>query len=109
MMIVDAADECSNRETLLDILEDIHQLKLNSVHLLIISRRETDIEDSLNIMSSSQISLGEIDVNSDIHAFIHEQVYSDRSKLSKWPEDFRKEITTRLICGADGMYVRLKM
>lgn len=104
-IVIIAADECSDREILFKMLEDIHHLKQDSIHTLVTRRPEMDIEDSLNRLFPAQISLGEGDVNCDIHNFVHEQVYSDRAKLSKWSEGVRKEISSTLMKGADGMYV----
>src|ERR1700727_936745 len=43
-IIVDALDECSEREKLLVLIEDIMGWKLSTLHILATSRKEQDIE-----------------------------------------------------------------
>lgn len=102
-IVIDAADECNERQNLLRLLEEIKKWKINGLHLLLTSRREKDIEDALSPLLSGRIPLEESAIESDIREFIHHEVHSDGSKLSKWPVDIRSDIETKLLEGADGM------
>ncbi len=101
-IVVDAADECNQRQDLLQLLEEINKRNINGLHLLVTSRREKDIEDALDPLLSGRIPLEESGIESDIRVFIHHMVHSDK-KLSKWPVDLRSDIETTLLEGADGM------
>lgn len=102
-IVIDAADECNERQNLLQLLEEIKKWNVNGFHLLLTSRREKDIEDALSPLLSGRIPLEESAIESDIRDFIHHRVHSDGSKLSKWPLEIRSEIETTLLGGADGM------
>jgi len=102
-IVIDAADECNERQNLLQLLEEINKWNINGLHLLITSRREKDIEDALNPLLSGRIPLEKSAIESDIRDFIHHKVHSDGSKLLKWPVDIRSDIETTLLEGADGM------
>ncbi len=54
-LVVDALDECNDRATLLEKLADRQSWKLESLHFFAINWKETDIENTLNAVSS-QIS-----------------------------------------------------
>lgn len=47
-IILDALDECADREGLMEVLEKIAGWKLQNLHLLVTSRKERDIERSLD-------------------------------------------------------------
>ncbi len=102
-IVIDAADECNERQNLLQLLEEIKQWNINGLHLLVTSRREKDIEDALNPLLSGRISLEKSAIESDIRDFIRHKVHSDGSKLLKWPVDIRSDIEMTLLEGADGM------
>ncbi len=102
-IVIDAADECNERQNLLQLLEEIHKWNINGLRLLVTSRREKDIEDALSPLLSGRIQLEESAIESDIRDFIHHKVHSDGSKLLKWPVDIRSDIETTLLEGADGM------
>lgn len=102
-IVIDAVDECNERQNLLQLLEEITKWNMNGLHLLVTSRREKDIEDALSPLLSGRIPLEEGGIESDIRDFIHHKVHSDGSKLLKWPVDLRSDIETTLLEGADGM------
>lgn len=49
-LVLDALDECITRSTLLKGLEEMDHWDLPNLHILVTSREETDIEDSLGCL-----------------------------------------------------------
>jgi hypothetical protein len=107
-IILDALDECTKRDELMDILESIAGWRLKKLHILVTSRQERDIESSLEEFVDKQntICLQSKLVDKDIHTYIRHRL-SDDLKLRKWQknDDIRQEIETALMKGAHGMYI----
>ena len=101
-IILDALDECTEREELLGLVEKIVDWKLEKLHVLATSRRENDIEETLTPLITGQICIQSALVNADICVHIRERLQNDR-KLRKLPKDVRIEIEKTLIDGANGM------
>ena len=101
-VIVDALDECGDREQLLALIEDITEWKLGGLHVLITSRKERDIDDCLGPRVSAQINLHSALVNVDIQTHLCERLRND-PKLKKWPTKVHKQIEVALMDKADGM------
>lgn len=101
-IIIDALDECSDRQELLSFINGIIDWKVGKLHVLATSRKETDISEVLDPLITEQISIQNGLVNADIRLYIQERLRNDR-KLKKWPEKIRMEIETTLMDGAHGM------
>ena len=102
--ILDALDECTERERLFgwiqtDILEKVKNLGL---HLIVTSRPEQEIEDKFK--SSHYLDLVKASENHDIIAYLDYQLQND-SDLQKWNYDTQEQIKLKLMEQADGMYV----
>jgi Cdc6-like AAA superfamily ATPase len=107
-IILDALDECTNRDELMDILKSMVEWRLEKLHILVTSRQERDIESSLKdfVDEQSIICLQSKSVDKDIHTYIRQRLSHDKN-LEKWQKDhsIRQEIEEALIQGAHGMYV----
>jgi hypothetical protein len=109
-VIVDALDECPNfmgrlsaREEVLDLIEELINLKLPNVHLCVASRPEIDIRVVLEPLTSLKISLhDERGQQEDIIRYIKSVVRSDRS-MRRWKEEDRQLVIDALSDRADGM------
>jgi hypothetical protein len=109
-IVVDALDECPNfpgtpsaREEVLDLIQELVDLKLPNVHLCLASRPEMDIRMVLEPLTSLKISLhDEIGQKEDIIKYIKSIVHSDRS-MGRWKEDDKKLVINTLSDRADGM------
>ena len=101
-IILDALDECTEREDLLAMVGEMVDWKLDNLHLLMTSQKERDIEDCLESQVSCQINLQQRVVDADIHIHICERLQND-TRLKKWPMKVQKEIETVLMEGAHGM------
>jgi hypothetical protein len=101
-VILDALDECGDREQLLSLIEDITEWKLGMLHVLTTSRKEQDIDDCIGPIVSAQINLHSALVNVDIQTHLHERLKNDL-KLKKWPTKVHEQIEVTLMEKADGM------
>jgi hypothetical protein len=109
-IIVDALDECPNfpgrpsaREEVLELIEELVNLKLPNVHLCVASRPEMDIRVVLEPLTSLKISLhDEKGQKEDIIAYIKYVVRSDRS-MRRWKEEDKQLAIDTLSDKADGM------
>lgn len=105
-IVLDALDECKDREELLRLISEIYEWKTNKLHVLATSRREKDITEALEALITEQISIQDEVDNADIHTHICERLQND-PKLNKWSAEIKTEIETRLMNDADGMLVTL--
>ena len=105
-IILDALDECKEREELLLLLEHLTLWGAGNLHVLATSRRERDIEESLKPLVTSEICLQSALVNVDIDTHISQRLQND-PKLKRWPASIREEIKDALMEGAQGMYVTI--
>jgi len=99
-IIIDALDECTDRKELLELIQAIHGWEMGEVQILVTSRRETDIEDALELLHADQVCIQSAQINGDIQLHIREQL----QKISKrWPTQVQEEIEEMLMSGAHGM------
>ena len=109
-LIVDALDECPNtsgvvppRERVLNLIEDLVELKLDNLRICITSRPEADILDALLPLASHTVSLHDEDgQRQDINNYIASVVQSDRN-MRKWRAEDKQLVIDKLSRRADGM------
>ena len=106
-LLADAVDECpkenNEREDLLKILKCIHGWANSSLHLLITSRRETDIESALApLLCLPAISIGSAQIDADIQVYVKSEL-EILSREKRWPRDLVNEVEETLVRGATGM------
>jgi hypothetical protein len=109
-IIVDGVDECPNfpgrpsaREEVLDLIEELVNLRFPNLHLCVASRPEMDIRDVFEPLTSLRISLhDECGQKDDIIAYIKYVVRSDR-RMRRWKEEDRQLAIDTLSDKADGM------
>ncbi len=106
-IILDALDECANKDGLLEILETMARWQLLNLHLMVTSRPEADIKRSLEgfVDAQNMISLHTALVDKDIRKYVRQRLSDDQS-LAKWQRvhEVREEIETEVTKRADGMY-----
>jgi hypothetical protein len=109
-IIADALDECpdfpgmpSARGEVLDLIEELVDLKISNLHLCVASRPEMDIRMVLEPLTSLKISLhDEIGQKEDIIKFIKFVVRSDPN-MRRWKEEDKQLVIDTLSDEADGM------
>ena len=92
-IVLDALDECTDREVLLELLEVIMGWKLEYLHILVTSRKEQDIAESLESLVTCQLDIRSSYVASDIRIHILERLAND-SKLKRLPPHVKNDIET---------------
>ncbi|KAF2625511.1 hypothetical protein BU25DRAFT_371926, partial [Macroventuria anomochaeta] len=106
-IVLDALDECTQRSELMDVLATVAGWQLQNLHLLMTSRKERDIESSLEdyVDSEDTVCLQSDVVDGDIQRYVQQRLSSDKS-LTKWEKDaaVRQEIEVTLMRGAHGMF-----
>ena len=102
--MIDALDECKDRQALLAILGDIASWKTQKLHVLVTSRKEKDIGDKFASLGDLKaVCIQSALVNDDIRAYIHTRLQTDQ-KLSRWHAvNVKQEIETTLMAKAGGM------
>ena len=101
-IIIDALDECTERNNFFPWLIGLLSKMPNGFRLLITSRRERDIEECLEGQVPCQIDLESTLVDHDIGLLVAERLRTD-SRLKKWPVEIQAEITVKLMERAHGM------
>ena len=109
-IVVDALDECPNfpgrpsaRDEVLELIEELVDLKLPNLHLCAASRPEMDIRTVLEPLTTLNISLhDESGQREDIIKYIESVVRSDRS-MRKWKEEVKQLVVHTLSGKSDGM------
>ena len=109
-MIVDGVDECPNfpgrpsaRGEVLELIEELVDLKLPNLHLCVASRPEVDIRTVLEPLTTLKISLhDERGQQEDIIKYIESVVRSDRS-MRGWVEEDKRLVIDTLSDKSDGM------
>ncbi|KAI7284250.1 hypothetical protein KC345_g2374 [Hortaea werneckii] len=106
-VVLDALDECNNRERLFEILEEMQSWGNKSLHVLVTSRREADIEDALEdlVLPENKNCLESSLVDADIRTYVHERLTENKS-FRRWQGDpeIREEIERTLGKQARGMF-----
>jgi hypothetical protein len=101
-IILDALDECTDRECLLPLLKDLRTWSGMNVHFLVTSREEEDIKIALKMLATASVNIRGCGVDLDIEKYIDERLRAD-DKLTKWQGEDRNEIRSTLAKGAQGM------
>jgi hypothetical protein len=107
-IVLDALDECAQRVELMEMVEMTVKWNVPNLHLLVTSRRERDIENSLKgyVDLQNSICLQSKAVDKDIQHYVRQRLSDDKA-LSKWGTDIvlRQEIEIALMEGSKGMCV----
>ncbi len=105
-IILDALDECKARPEMLADIEELTGWKDANLRILVTSRREKDIEDSLLRLTkdTNRICIQSTLVNADIHAYVHDQIQTNK-RLKRWQKEpkVQMEIEETLMKKANGM------
>ena len=103
-IFLDALDECprdTSREHVLYTVETVRSWNLQSLHLLITSRDEPDICDSLNLPDNMQVKMKNSGIKKDIATYVAGRLDEDR-RLKKWGR-YRDQIQKTLADRSNGM------
>ena len=109
-IIVDALHECPNtfgmpppRESVLGLVKELVKFSLPNLHICVTSRPETDIQNTLEPLTSLRVSLHEqAGQKEDIVKYVNSTVHSD-ALMGKWRIQDQKLVIETLSDKADGM------
>ena len=105
-IVIDALDECTDREDLLTFICDLIGFKLKGLRVVAASRRERDIEEQLRPITDFEIDIQSAVVDNDIRIYVQGQLSED-AKLRKWEQSVHDDITNVIMEKAHGMLVHL--
>jgi ankyrin repeat domain-containing protein 50 len=103
-IILDALDECTDREDLLTFFYNLADSRVKGLRVMATSRRERDIEEQLRRIADYNINIQSTIVDEDIRVYVRDRLATD-FKLKKWPQSVRDEIIGVMMEKAGGMYV----
>lgn len=103
-ILLDALDESPRdykRKGVLSTIQTIRDWSLPGVHILVTSRNELDIRESLHPSYGQDLAMKNSEIDADIVEFVSYQLSHD-PKLQRWKARHR-EIQTKLTTGAQGV------
>jgi hypothetical protein len=113
-LIMDALDESPNtsgipspRESVLQFLEELVDLRLPNLHICVTSRPEIDVRDVIAPLTSLGVSLhDQSGQKEDIADYVRSVVYSNKEPIiRRWKKEDKDLVIEMLSERADGMYV----
>ena len=113
-LIIDALDESPNtsgipspRERVLQLLQELVDLRIPNLHICVTSRPEIDIQDVIAPLTSLRVSLhDQSGQKNDIVDYVKSIVYSNSEPIiRRWKKEDKDLVIEVLSERADGMYV----
>ena len=101
-ILIDALDECSDWEEVLEFLKTLHGWGLWQFHLLVTSRREQQIVKSMMVTNPMKIDMSQMPVDDDIQKYIDFMLRSSL-ELQEWGSEERGLIRKVLSEKSNGM------
>ena len=101
-ILIDALDECRDIENVFDFIKALHASGLRQCHLLVTSRKEQHIVESLLSENPMEIDMSQMPVNEDIQRYVDYDVDSSL-QLKKWGPEEKALIRKVLVEKAKGM------
>ena len=105
-LVLDALDEYpeSGRHELLAAIKLLRNSEHDDLHILLTSRREYDIEHTLNAITSQKLSIQGPAVDSDISRHVRASLAED-ARLSRLSPSIKETMEAQLVSSAHGMSV----
>jgi hypothetical protein len=102
IVAVDALDECSTPEELVQFIGEMRSWEAADLRLLVVSRQHFEGADALEELQPVHVSILHEVANNDISMFVQEILKKDL-KLRRWPLKVKNEIETALVSKSSGM------
>jgi hypothetical protein len=102
IVVVDALDECSEPEQLVQFIGEMRSWETTGLRLLVVSRQHFEGTDALEELQPAHVSIQDEVANNDILTFVQEMLNKD-VKLKHWPLKVKNEIETALVSKSSGM------
>lgn len=106
-LVIDALDECSmrgsqERQGMLNLIRRLKTDGFEHLNLMILSRKEQDIENGLINVFTNNVHIQNKTVDADIRVHVR-RLLADDARLNKKSPAVKAEIEKRLVFGAGGM------
>ena len=101
-LFIDALDECVNVEEVLELVKLINGWRIRSCHLLVTSRKELPIVNSLRPVMPVEVDLTSTQVDEDIAKYIDHMLFS-AMELKTWNLNAKGIIKLTLMQKGKGM------
>ena len=102
-LVIDAFDECKEKEKFLGFLNAIAEWKLPQIHIAVTSRTDVDTEIRNRKWNCSKIVVEEHLVDADVEKHVRATLEDDEI-LNRWDPDQQRLIAKSLIEGAKGNF-----
>ena len=101
-ILIDALDECKSMEDTLEFIETLHAWDIMQCHLLVTSRKEQQIIESMMLTKPMEIDMSQMPVDNDIAIYIDSMLHSS-SELKRWGTNEKELIRKVILEKAKGM------
>ena len=101
-LLFDALDESLDRHELLRLLGLIYDWGFDTLHVLVTSRKERDIERGLNRLVSHEAHLDKSLIDGDIRLHVSKTLHNDRA-FQRCSGEEKNRVESALVEGAHGM------
>ena len=101
-ILIDALDECLKMGEILKFIYTLHGWEIKQCHLLVTSRKESQIMESMGIMLPLEVDMSQMPVDDDITKYIEFMLHSS-SELERWSLIEKDLIRKVLLEKAKGM------
>ena len=101
-ILIDALDESLDREKMVELVETIHGWDLEQCHLLVTSRKEQWIVESMVSTKPMEVDMTQMPVDADIEKYIDSHLCSSL-ELRRWSSDEKVFIKHVILKKAKGM------
>ena len=100
LIIIDALDECRDKEGFLKLLPELHQR--HGIAVFVTSRKEQDIQDAFSMLPFISLQDCRSNITTDMQTHVSSEL-QNRTKLSRLPIHLREEILDTLLKKSEGM------
>ena len=101
-ILIDALDECLKVEDTLEFIETLQAWGLRQCHLLVTSRKEQQIIESMMLTMPMEIDMCQMPVDDDIANYVDSMLHSS-SELKRWGTNEKNLIRKTMLEKAKGM------
>ena len=102
-IVLDALDECAERQDVLKWIDQTTSWKKSKLHLLATSRPEEDIAKHLRSLDPDHLNIKQDLVSHDIEKYIDSILY-DEDSFEQWGDEMKTNIKNTVLKSAEGMY-----
>jgi hypothetical protein len=101
-ILIDALDECFDWEETLEFIKTLHKWGLWQCHLLVTSKKEQQIVETMMAMKPMEVDMSQMPVDNDIEKYIDSTIHSSM-ELKKWKQSEKGAMKEVLLEKAKGM------